>query len=146
MFLSSSGEFCSTIRSVSSWLRGCSSCVSKLSRVLFAFTGTSLREPGHDMAGLTIANSRSEVDRWLRKGFRSCGKSAAMTPAGTEYEHGGNNVTGALHRFGANVASGSGVKNRQDSLLSYGSRVQMFVPFVTMLLSILVFGILTALV
>ena len=76
--------------------RGCRSCVSKMSRVLFAFTGTSLREPGHDMDGLTNVKSRSEVDRWLRKGFRSCSKSAAMTPAGTKNEHGGHNVPGAL--------------------------------------------------
>ena len=95
MFLSSPGGFCSTIRSVFCVLRGCSSCVSKLFWVLFAFTGISLREPGHDMDGLTNVNSHSEVDRWLRKGFRSCGKSAAMTPAGTKNEHGGHNVPGA---------------------------------------------------
>ena len=147
MFLSSLGEFCSTVRSVSiRVLRGCSSCVFKLSRVLSASAGTSLREPGHGMDGSTIANSRPEVGRWLRKGFKSCGKSAAMTAAGAKNEHGGHNVPGALHGFEANVAGDSGVENRQDSLLSYGSRVQMFVPFVTMLLSILVFGTLMALV
>ena len=77
-------------------LRGCSSCVSKLSRVLFAFAGTSLREPGHDMDGSTTANTRPEVVKWLCKGFRSCGRSAAMTAAGTKNEHGGHNVPGAL--------------------------------------------------
>ena len=80
-------------------LSGCSSCVSKLSRVIFTFTGTSLREPGHDMDGLTIENSRSEVDRWLHKGFRSCGKSAAMTPAGAKNGHGGHNVPEALQGY-----------------------------------------------
>ena len=76
-------------------LRGCSSCVSKLSRVLFAFTGTLLREPGHKMDGSTIANSRPKFGRCLRKGFRSCGKSVAMTPAGAKNEHGRHNVPGA---------------------------------------------------
>ena len=93
-------------------LRGCNSCVSKLSRALFAFIGTALHEPGHDMDGLAIVNSRSEVNRWLRKGFRSCGKSAAITLAGTKNEHGGPNVPGALYGFEADVASDSGVENR----------------------------------
>ena len=93
-------------------LRGCSSCVSKLSRVFFDFTGTSLHEIGHDMDGLTIENSGSEVGRCLRKGFRSCGKSVAMTPAGAKKEHGEHNVPGALHGFEANAASDSGVENR----------------------------------
>ena len=69
-----------------------------------------------------------------------------MTAAGAENEHGGHNVPGALHGFGANVASDSGVENRQGSLLSYGSQVQMSVSFVMMLLSVLVFGTLMALV
>ena len=77
-------------------LRGCSLCVSKLSRVLFTFTGTSLRELGHNMDRFTIAKNRSEVDRWLRKGFWSCGKSVAMTPAGAKNEHGRHNVPRAL--------------------------------------------------
>ena len=77
--------------------RGCSSCVSKLSRVLFASTRTSLRELGHDMDGSTIANSPPKVGKWLRKGFRSCGKSAVMIGDGAKNEHGGHNVLGALH-------------------------------------------------
>ena len=76
--------------------KGCSSCVSKLFRVLFGSTGTSLSEPKHDMDGLTTANNHSEVGKWPCKGVRSCGKSAAMTPAGANFEHGGHNVLGAL--------------------------------------------------
>ena len=33
------------------------------------------------MDGSTTKKSRPEVGKLLRKGFRSCGKSAAMTPA-----------------------------------------------------------------
>ena len=69
-------------------LSGGSSCVSKLSRVLFASTGTSLREPEQDMDGLTTAKSRLDVGKWLRKGFRSCGKAAAMVPARAKCERG----------------------------------------------------------
>ena len=76
--------------------RGRSSCVSKLSRVLFASTGISLRELVHGMDDLTIVNSLPEVGKWLRKGPRSCGKSAAMTTAGVKDEHGAHKVPGAL--------------------------------------------------
>ena len=48
------------------------------------------------MDGSTIANSRPKVGEWLRKGFRSCDKSAAMTAGGAKSEHGGYNVPGAL--------------------------------------------------
>ena len=77
-------------------LRRNSSRVSKLSPVLFAPIGTSLHEPEHDMDGSTTANSRHEVGKWLQKGFRSCGKSAAMTPVEVKREHGGHNVPRAL--------------------------------------------------
>ena len=70
--------------------------MSKLLRVLFASNGISLREPGHGMDGLTIVNSHPEVRKWIRKGPRSCGKSAATTMAGVKDEHGGHNVPGAL--------------------------------------------------
>ena len=68
----------------------------KLSRVSSASTGVSLREPEHGMDGLTIVNGRPEVCKWLRKGLRSCGKSAATTTAGVKDEHGGQNVPGTL--------------------------------------------------
>ena len=56
-------------------LRGCSSCVSKLSRVLFAFTGTSLREPGHDMDGLTIIKvAQKSIDGFAK----ALGRAASL--------------------------------------------------------------------
>ena len=52
--------------------RRVSSCLSKLSQVLFASIGTSLHEPEHSMDEPMTVNSRSGVGKWLRKGFRSC--------------------------------------------------------------------------
>ena len=43
--------------------RRSSSCASKLSRVLFASSGISLREPEHEMDGSTAPNSRPEVGK-----------------------------------------------------------------------------------
>ena len=48
------------------------------------------------MDGSTTANNRLEVGKWLCKGFRLCGKFAAMTPARAKCEHSGHNELGAL--------------------------------------------------
>ena len=70
--------------------------VSKLSRLLLPSIETSLREPEYDMDELTTTNSLPEVGKCLHKGLRSCGKSAAITPAEAKCEHDGNNVPGVL--------------------------------------------------
>ena len=72
-----------------------SSCVFRQSRVLFDSIGISLSESEHNMDGSTTASGGPEVDKWLCKGFRLCGKSAVMTPAEAKCQHGGHNVPGS---------------------------------------------------
>ena len=54
-----------------------------------------LRDSEHDMDQPTTENSGTEISKWLCKGFRSCGKSFAMTPVEAKCEHGGHSVPGA---------------------------------------------------
>ena len=90
------GKFCLLCVPFLRVWRGGSSCLYKLSEAAFSSIGTSLCEPEHNMIESMIEKGRPDVGKWLCKGFKSCSRSAAMTPAEAKCEHGGQSVAGAL--------------------------------------------------